>query len=295
MQPNKIELRQTRDFGEVISATFEFIRQNFRKLLTCVLYLGGPFALLGAVSSALYQSQTPLNMTNPTDIFSASWVVSLGVHLLVVLTASVVVTATVCHFVLLYLTGEEFEVNDVWRLVKKDFWMLLFASVGYTLLCIPAFLLCFFPGIYVSVALLPIFVILLVERIGFRESISRSFRLVSGRWWPTFGILIVMGMVQGMITLVVVLPFLIAMGVMGILSVQSGETPAGGTFLLLYTITNSMQILVSVLCSSIVVVALAFQYFSLVEEKEGVGLRQRIGTLGTQPSAPEREEEDEGY
>ncbi|MBC7919641.1 MAG: hypothetical protein H7Z75_00965 [Ferruginibacter sp.] len=292
MQPNKIELRQTRDFGEVISATFDFIRQNLRKLLLCVLYLGGPFALVGALSLGFYQSQTFLNSG---AIFSANSLVSLGVYFLVVLTASVVVTATVCYFMLLYRAGEEFEVGDVWRLVKQDFWMLLLTSIGFTLLCIPAFLFCFFPGVYVSVALFPIFTIRLVERIGFWEAVRRSFQLVSGRWWPTFGILIVTAMIQGMIALVVVLPFLIAMGVMGILSVQSGETPAGGTFALLYTIANSLQVVVSLVCGSIVVVALAFQYFSLVEEKEGVGLRQRIGTLGTQPSPPEREEEDENY
>ena len=292
MQSNKIELRQTRDFGEVITATFEFIRQNLRKLFLCVLYLGGPFALLGAVSIGFYQSQTFLN---PGAIFSVYSLVPLGVYFLTALTASVVVMAAVYYFILLYMAGEDLEVGNVWRLVRKDFWMLFFTGIGFTLLCIPAFLLCFFPGIYVAVALFPIFIIRLVERISFWEAVRRSLRLVAGRWWPTFGTLIVTGMIQGMIGFVVMLPFLIAMGVMAILSVQSGETPTGGTFALLYTIANSLQVVASVLCSSIVVVAVAFQYFSLVEEKEGVGLMQRIGTLGTPPSTPEREEEDESY
>jgi hypothetical protein len=54
MEPN-IELAKPRDFGEIISDTFLFIRQNFKGLLKSFFIFCGFFMVAGAVSMSIMQ------------------------------------------------------------------------------------------------------------------------------------------------------------------------------------------------------------------------------------------------
>src|SRR5476649_1643716 len=52
-----IELSKTRDFGEIISDSFLFIRENLKPLLKCFFIFCGFFMVATAVSSYLYQTR----------------------------------------------------------------------------------------------------------------------------------------------------------------------------------------------------------------------------------------------
>lgn len=55
--PAKIELLKTRDFGEVITDTFVFIRENFKPLIKCFVIFCGFFVVASAVFSAIQQAK----------------------------------------------------------------------------------------------------------------------------------------------------------------------------------------------------------------------------------------------
>ena len=83
-------------------------------------------------------------------------------------------------------------------------------SILYFLGLIPAFIALIIPGIWLAVAWSVSYPALLSEGIGPVAALGRSFRLVRGRWWPTFGALLVM--------------YLIVLVISGILGVLFGAT-----------------------------------------------------------------------
>lgn len=61
MNERKIYYKKVRDLGQVFSATFGFIRQNFKPLYGSLLFYAGPFLLIAATISA-YMFGSSLNM-----------------------------------------------------------------------------------------------------------------------------------------------------------------------------------------------------------------------------------------
>jgi hypothetical protein len=291
MRAHKIDFRLSRDFGEVINATFQFVQQNFKKLFSCILFIGGPFVLLSGLSIGVFQS----NMIKSTENFATYSFSAVFVYLFAILMATMVVMATVYHYIYLYMLGASFEVADVWRLVRRDFWKLFFSGMGVVFVSGFGLILCFLPGIYLFFALTPVFNIQTYERLGFFDAVSRSFKLISQRWWRTFGIWFVMSMVQGLISFIVVSPLFVAMAVVSFLTPDMGIDLPANSAMLLYIIAQSLNNIVSLLCGALVFVAMAFHYFSLVEEKEGLGLMEKIRMMGTQRDDMPEEEEEEEY
>ena len=69
---------------------------------------------------------------------------------------------------------------------------LIVLSILYVLGLIIPFILLILPGIWLSVAWSVSYPALLAEGLRGIAALGRSFKLVSGRWWPTFGALLVM-------------------------------------------------------------------------------------------------------
>ena len=121
------------------------------------------------------------------------------------------------------------------------------------------------------------------------EAIQKSFFLVKDNWWQTFGILIVFGVIGFIISWIV-------QSIMGIFATEviTPQDLLGGNFnmtigtIVIYIITN---IITSTLTGMFSTTAVFAQYGSLVEEKEGVHLKQNIDKFGTTPDN-EKEEED---
>jgi hypothetical protein len=73
----------------------------------------------------------------------------------------------------------------------RRFGSLLGLAILFMIAIVIAFILVILPGIWLSVAWSVAVPALMVERIGAVKALRRSFRLVRGRWWATFGALLV--------------------------------------------------------------------------------------------------------
>src|ERR1700761_4315580 len=51
MSSQPVELRKLRDFGQVIGDTFEFLKQNFKQLMSALLVICGLFLLINVITS----------------------------------------------------------------------------------------------------------------------------------------------------------------------------------------------------------------------------------------------------
>ena len=151
----------------------------------------------------------------------------------------------------------------------------------------------FMPGfMYLGITLSLFFVVRTQENLSIGAAFSRCFELIKGKWWSTFGLLLVMGIIQAMAGWIVMIPYYILIFVMGFSGEFDMLSDAENLSMTIVTVTvvfYALNFIVSLLGSMLSYVALAFQYFNLVELKEATGLMQRLDTFG------QGEQEDEEH
>jgi hypothetical protein len=135
---------------------------------------------------------------------------------------------------------------------------------------------------YVMVTLSLFLIIWVRERLGFFATIGRSFQLIWGKWWSTFGLLMVMLIIC--MVLMFALMLLTSLVSSPLALIKSNGT-LEGTARVGFILANAISTLVSLVIYPLILLALAFQYFNLVERKEGESLHYLVDAIG-QP-APE--------
>ena len=108
------------------------------------------------------------------------------------------------------------------------------------------------------------------------DAMSRCFYLIKNKWWFTFGLLFVLGLIQGFMGFLFQIPQYIAMFFVAFNSFDgSGINSTTEIILMVTTIISSLNLLFY----SISFVGIAFHYFSLVEQKEAKGLLNKIESI----------------
>jgi hypothetical protein len=113
------------------------------------------------------------------------------------------ITVVVGHAVL----GRPVTFTQAWEEFKPRLLPLLGATLLSTLLIVVGVILCILPGIWLGVMFSLIGPALVLERCGVGAAFGRSKALVNGAWWRTFGILLLAGLIAGVISWIISLPF----------------------------------------------------------------------------------------
>lgn len=300
MTQNKIEFMRYRDFGQILNSTFEFIRQNFLPLLKSLIFIVGPFLLITGILLGFYQKSV-LTIFNITS-FSQMGIIALLLIILIFLVTQMMLT-TVYSFILIYLSKTEFtpiSIEEIWDSVKQNFYKVLglnavifFLFLIYLtifLLIIVAvsggtsgsglgiflFFILFILLVFIMVKMCLAYMIMLYERIGIWASIQRSFYLTKNKWWFSFGLIFVLSLIQSLMGFIFQIPQYIIM-VTTMFNSLDGSGVSGVTEILI--MLTSIIAAFQYLLFSLIIIALAFLYFSLVEQKEGKGLIERIESI----------------
>jgi len=167
--------------------------------------------------------------------------------------------------------------GDLWKRARGQVFNYLGLAFLVGLVSVLGFLLCVIPGIWLGIGLSLSFTVLAIERMGSTAAMRRSWELVKEHWWETFLIVLVMGLIQGVITSVVVLPFA-AVGFIWGLSSGMGDLAQGlpEWYGWVMGVSSAVQYGVTILLYPLSVTAISMQYFSLVERKESRSLEQRL-------------------
>lgn len=300
MTQNKIEFMRYRDFGQILNSTFEFIRQNFLPLLKSLIFIVGPFLLITGILLGFYQKSV-LTIFNITS-FSQTGIIALLLIILIFLVTQMMLT-TVYSFILIYLSKTEFtpiSIEEIWDSVKQNFYKVLglnavifFLFLIYLtvfLLIIVAvsggtsgsglgiflFFISFIFLVFIMVKICLAYMIMLYERTGIWASIQRSFYLTKNKWWFSFGLIFVLSLIQSLMGFIFQIPQYIIM-VTTMFNSLDGSGVSGVTEILI--MLTSIIAAFQYLLFSLIIIALAFLYFSLVEQKEGKGLIERIESI----------------
>jgi hypothetical protein len=271
---SKIEFRKVRDFGALLNVTFDYIRKNFKLLFKSNLFIASPFILLAGVFMGIYQSSM-FSFAYDQDFESIGVPFLLAMIFMII--SFVIITVVTYSHLMIYKQSESvvFELDDVWQMVKKNFFLIFLTGIGYTVLVGFGFLFLIIPGIYLSIALSLIFIVRLEEELGFFDAVSRCIKIIKDNWWFTFGIIVVVGMIQGFLMYALYIPNYIMMFVTAFTGIDS-ET--SGVNRILYILTSIISSL-GALLYTISTIAIAFHYYNLVERKEAPGLLAQIDEI----------------
>ena len=289
-----LDFWQERDFGQKFSAVFDFLRVHWRPLGRVLLYLVGPLALLQAILLVATQYQL-FSSVGQFDRLGSSY--GMGMNFVRLFSSPAYFGSTllgVAFYTVLLLSvygylleclypsqpGQPIGVPQVWAVVKRQFVSTFFSLLGLGMLVVVGFFVFFLPGVYLSVALSLFFVVKLVEGGDFATTLSRCLSLVKGKWWSTFGLIFMMLLLVGLLLRGAVLVLgLVGMGLAsaGLLGGLSHSLLNPAVLLAVFSVLSTLGILV---IYPLLLLTIAFQYFNLVERREGVGLRALIQQLG---------------
>lgn len=280
-----LELRQIRDFGQIISDTLVFIKQNFKPLFKSIIIICGFFFVTTMVTNVLMDSTT-LAMVNsaknintfpqrpePFDIFNTDYFLRLFFLMTSMALSYISVYLTTYCYIVLYREKGNLPptVEEVWAYFKFYFFRILGSGILLGIIITLSMVLCL-SGIYLIPAFALFLPIMVIENASFSYAFSRSFKLISNYWWQTFGVIFVVGLIVFFISAFLTAPGQILLMIQMLVTVKKVGMP----------ITIFSGILKSLVLFAYTLPAIAncICYFSLVEVKEGTGLLDRIDMLG---------------
>jgi hypothetical protein len=322
-----IEYHQTRDFSRKMSVTFEFIRQNFKSLGKSIVIIAGPPVLIASVMMGSFFSDfLSTSMTaaaNPEAfrdlVLSPNFWMQIALMSVFAILAMVLTIATINNYLIIYeeQRSTTISVELVWTRVRDTVWMYIGSGLLLILVFILAYIvmivlvglmaaaspvLAIFGGIgafclffYGVIAASFLFFIRAYEKKGFFESLERSFRLIQGKWWSTFGLVMILSMIGGIASYILFMPWYAYTIVTSLHDIESGTMSAAAPANQIGSIIFfTLYYMVQLIGYSLPSVGIAFQYFNLVERKEARGLMNQIQNFG-QPQPPPTQSPDEHY
>lgn len=317
-----IRLHERRDFGRKISVTFEFLKLHYKSLFRAILYLAGPPALLASVFGGDFYSRflntsmdlgrNPQNSEAALEYFQSAnfWLEVIGFFVFTLITFAMMLSLVINYIAEYERTGStSISVDRIWQLIRQTMGNFIGTALYYIGIIILLFIAVFFIiGIFsivnpllsvlgMFVAMLGVYYIIIVlsllvyvrafEKKDVITATSRCFYLIRGKWWSTFGLTIIIGLIVSTVSSIFFIPWYINFIITMMHSLENNtfEEPSlisqiiSNVFLILYFLS-------SFILYAIPIIALAFQYFNLVELKEAKGLMSRIETLGQQETKP---------
>jgi len=216
------------------STTPVFNSQQFLNLFGPILLgLVGGFFLLPISIGAVYRAVTDVALGRPATIGS-------------------VLRETLARYLpLLGLVGLGILIFIGWIIAE---------IIGFVLLVLPG-LAVFCAAIYLAVRWTLTVAAMMAEDIGPIRGLGRSWNLVSGSWWRTLGILLIVGILQTIISYGLFILFGVIAALFSTGDFQAAVVQVGGTLL-------------TALVSPITTIAITLLYFDLRVRKEGLDLDQ---------------------
>ena len=153
-------------------------------------------------------------------------------------------------------------------------------ELGLMGVLILGFLLLLIPGFWLSVPASLFFFVKLRENLGFSAALSRAVALTKGHWWETFGLLLMISIIQS------VLPGMVQIVGLGLVGAITALVGVGSLDVPMMTyVWLAVSNTFSLMMYSLVLLASTFQYFHLVEVKEGRGVYALLDQLGKPATA----------
>ncbi len=307
----KIEFRKEREFGAVLGDSLNFLKQNFRSFFASVILIVGPFILLMGIGYAYMQT----SMVNSSyglrgaEVFNSTYFLSIGTSVFCGLLASILLSAVVYNYMLLYQEkpfGEQITVSEVskkvWgsigRLATSSFTFLLvtiivvsvvviicigivtiMGVVGGVLLALSVIVLAVIYTPVISYFIPAAFFVVVRDEEFIFSAMGKVKKYLSGNFWWTWLIMVVTIIALAVLQIIFNLPASI-MVMTKMFSRMNGAMPDDQDNSILLMVFYTIGIFLTYCTTSISHIIAAFNFMSHEEKHEGQGLMSRINEIG---------------
>ena len=258
-----IKFEKQRNFEQLISHTFDFIKQEFKPIVKALLTFTGPFVLVTAFLMSMYQSSMSMSSQNvvnsstltiPENTFSATY------FLLIIssVVSNTVLLITVYGYIKLYITKGKgnFEIEEIWKLIINKFSTIFLALIAMSFMIAIGIVTFIVPGVYLAIIFSLVLPIMVFEELTFNQAVIKSINLIKNYWGFSFAVIIVIYLITFFAGFVFSIPQLI------ISSNNSGSLQTINKLLIIF------GTFFSTLLYALPYVTIAFHYFSQLKKKE---------------------------
>ncbi len=263
--------------GEVLDVAFKIYKRHAVPLFKIVLFVVLPLQLLGAIVF-LSTVDDPDAVTgfgefdSNSDTEAAGAVVGTVVVSVLGGLAVLLATAACMKAVADAYLRRTPDWKESLRAARSRLGSLIWLTVLFFLLLIPAFIALVIPGIWLAIAWTVAYPVLMLEGIRGRKALGRSYRLVKGRWWPSFGVVVISYLIAAM------LQFIVG-ALMAVLLLFGVEDSLLGT-----VVVNAVgNTIAGVIATPFQAAAVALLYFDLRVRKEGLDIELLARDVGIDP------------
>ncbi len=265
------------EIGDVLDETFRMYRRHFALFAGISVIFSIPLAALSGYGYfALFNfAATQATSSNPGDVNSLFASLSP-------LVAGVLVNVAVLPLLyggVSYAVCQSAIGNPVtlWGALRGAFRRYFQVLLYYVLLGLMVVAFCLFPlWIWISVNWIVVLPAMFVENTGLFAAMGRSWRLVQGRWWRTFFILL----------LVFVLNYVVSLALGAFLYLGQVLLTILLSPYVALAIYEGAVVLVSALVNPVLLIAIVLIYFDLRIRKEALDLFQLAQQVTVSPPAP---------
>jgi hypothetical protein len=275
--------------GEILDVSLKIWRRHFAALARIVLFVVTPVQVISSLllASAIPDSDLLFDPsafdTTTTDTTgdpfggsfdggdAAAFFAAVGLTTLLSGLAFVLSSAAALRAVTVAYLGGTPDWKESLRLAFHRLGSLVGLSLLMGLGLSLGFVLCLVPGVWLAVAWSLAFAALLAEELSATQALRRSYSLVRGRWWPTFGVLLVAFLLNMVVDQIVAIPFAVG-------TIFSANSVIG------FSLSAVANIVSDVVTTPFVAAVFVLVYFDLRVRKEGFDLQLLAQAMGPLPT-----------
>lgn len=268
MIEKEIKFRKKRELGDILSDSFEFIKQEYKPISSLIFTYVLPFLILYGIVQVYIQMKLigNIDLSDPEAMMANIGPVYKNIFLFSLFGIFVqsLLIGTYYSYIEIYIKKGKgnFKLSEIKPQLFSNSLIALGAGFVVFILTMIGIVMCIVPGIYFANTFSIVVMIALFERKGFGDAMSRSWKLVNFQWWNTLLINIVGIVIIWAAGFVLTLPAMLA----GITSTIIGVKETGViNYPTWYWVLTGISTVISSLLWIIPFTFLAMQYFNLDE------------------------------
>ncbi|APG64741.1 hypothetical protein LPB136_04920 [Tenacibaculum todarodis] len=287
-----VEFKKERDLGAIITDTFKFFRLEWKPFFTTTFKIA-LIPILIALAGILYYSYEQSNLfsdvdwSNPnnaqTQYSGAGMVIATFVMFFSYLIAYIMINVAAMYYIKSYIDNEgKTNYEEIKQNVSNNLWA--FVGLGFLvgIMVFVGMLFCVIPGIYVAIPLTLASSIYVFKGKEVMDAISYSFTFIKNHWWETFGVLIVVGLLIGVLGSIFSIPSIIYMLIKSMSGIGENDPMAIMSIFSdpIYLFLTVVSYVGRFLFYAVTLVSTVLIYFDINEQKYASGTIEQIDRLG---------------
>lgn len=309
MTEKYIPLRVNRDFGDIITTYFEFLKQNIKKFTNVFISYNGIFLIVLLVVSYLlvsgfmgviaYESASNFGVAREPMDEKYFMLIGAGMILLFLLFLVVAVLnyGLATNYMILYEENEAntFEKKEVWKRTVNQFGSILlfvlFLILLFVGLVIVSFILILIPFLGILAYYVLVFFFLswigvsffhmLQKKTGVTEGLGEGWNLVYKNFWKSVGVNFILGLLNGILQIIIsIVPFVI-IGLYTFHVVENDVDFSNSVVSsIVYTIGTWLALAVAFYSYCLSQFVNGILYYALYEKTYNINTRKKIDQIG---------------